>query len=99
MPRKLPTTPKSRVRSALRQVWLRSRERAARLKQSKNTCESCGRKASQAKGKELAVYVHHVDGIGNWDEVLNAVYEQILVTPEKLRCLCKECHEKEHTHE
>ena len=32
MGKKLLTTPRSRVKAALRQVWLRSRERAAALK-------------------------------------------------------------------
>lgn len=96
MGKKLPNTPRSRVRAALRQVFLRSRERAAALKRESNTCEHCKRKASKAKGKELSVEVHHRSGILNWNEIIDLVYEQLLCDPSLLEVLCKECHDKEH---
>jgi 5-methylcytosine-specific restriction endonuclease McrA len=91
--RKLPTTPRSRVRSALRQVWLRSRERQAAIKRDRYTCQSCGRKRSVAKGLEFDVGVHHKQGIGNWEKVIDAVFEEILCDPKFLETLCQECHD------
>ncbi len=74
MSKRLPNTPRSTVRAALRQLWLRSRERAAALKRDQYTCQVCGRKQSKAKGKEFDVQVHHKDGIGNWEQVIDSVY-------------------------
>ncbi len=88
-------TPKSQIKSALRMLWLRSRERAAAVKRDGNTCTKCGAKNSRAKGKEVYVEVHHLDGISNWEEIYDAVYKNLLVDPDKLVCLCKECHKEE----
>lgn len=96
MGKKLASTPRSRVRQALRQLWLRSRERAAALKRENNTCQHCKRKASKAKGKEFSVLVHHLDGIANWDVIIDTVFEFLLCDPSMLEVLCKECHDKEH---
>ena len=96
MGRRLPHTPKSRIASALRNLWLRSRERAAALKREGNCCERCGVKASKAKGREVQVVVHHRDGIDNWSEVVQVIREKILCDPERLEVLCVECHQKEH---
>ena len=95
MGRKLPSTPRSRVRGALRQLWLRSRERAARLKSDAYTCTVCGRKQSRAKGYEQYVEVHHCRGIGNWDKVIDLIYEEILCSPDKLKTVCPACHDEE----
>ena len=89
---KKPVTPRSQVRSALRRVWLRSRERAAALKRDKYTCQQCGGKQSKAKGKEFAVEVHHVEGVLNWEVVLDSVYSNLLCNPKLLETLCKDCH-------
>ena len=94
MPKKLLTTPRSRVRSAIRQLWLRSRERAAALKAQGYCCQSCGAKQSKAKGKEVFVEVHHKNGIGNWDKVIDLIFEQILCPPELLEVLCPDCHDE-----
>lgn len=94
--RKLPTTPRSRVRSALRTVWLRSRERAAKLKQAGNCCERCGVKASKAKGREVSVHVHHRNGITGWEKVIDLVFAELLVDPVLLEAICVECHKAEH---
>lgn len=96
MGKKLPTTPRSRVRAALRQLFLRSRERAACLKAAGHKCQRCGVKASVAKGKEQKIEVHHLDGVQNWEEIFRGVYEYLLVAPEKMECLCPKCHEAEH---
>ena len=95
--RKLPTTPRSRVRAALRQLYLRSRERAARLKLAGNCCERCKVKASKAKGREVSVQVHHTSGhIGNWEQVIDLVYQELLVDPSLLEVVCVDCHKAEH---
>lgn len=92
-----PGTPRSRVRSALRQLWLRSRERAAALKRDQYTCWRCQRKQSKARGKEFKVGVHHMKGIGNWEVVIDLVFAEILCNPTILKTLCDECHKKEST--
>lgn len=94
--KRLPTTPRSKVRSALRQLWLRSRERAAALKAAGYCCEECGRKQSKAKGREFKVEVHHRDEILNWDALLEYVYRHLLCPSDRLEVLCEECHEKIH---
>ncbi len=94
--RKLPTTPRSRVRAALRQLYLRSRERAARLKLAGNSCERCGVKASKAKGREVGVQVHHREGIAQWEKIIDLIFEQLLVDPSLLEVVCVDCHKAEH---
>jgi len=94
--RKLPTTPRSKVRAALRQLWLRSRERAAALKASGYCCEECGVKQSRRKGQEVKVQVHHLDEIVNWDALIDYVYRHLLCSPDRLEVMCKECHAKLH---
>lgn len=96
MGKKLPTTPRSRVRAALRQLWLRSRERAAALKREQNTCQACKRKASRAKGKEFGVEVHHIGKICNWEAIIDQIFEQLLCDPALLEVLCKQCHNIKH---
>lgn len=93
MSRKKPQTPRSRVRASLRQLWLRSRERAAAIKAESNTCEECNRKGSVAKGREIKIEVHHRDGSG-LDEIVDKVYEKLLCNPDRLQVLCKDCHKK-----
>ena len=94
MGKKLPTTPRSRIRSALRQVFLRSRERAAVLKEAEYTC-GCGAKQSKAKGREVSVNVHHKTGIDNWNAIIDAVQEQLL-NKDDMEVLCKSCHDERH---
>ncbi len=93
MGKKLPYTPNSRIRAALRQLWLRSRERAIALKEAKYTCAECGIKQSKVKGKETKVEVHHRDNI-RWEGVFDFIRERILQDKSKLQVLCKECHKK-----
>lgn len=93
MKRKDDMTPRSKVRQALRQLSLRSRERAAALKRDKYTCQKCGVKQSKAKGKEISVEVHHKRGIGNWEAVIDMIYKEILCDPQFMEVLCAECHD------
>jgi 5-methylcytosine-specific restriction endonuclease McrA len=92
--KKRPNTPKSQIRSALRRLWMRSRERVATLKRDGYCCQECGKKQSKARGREVAVVVHHLDGI-NWDGLVELVAKRLLQDPGKLTTLCVECHEKE----
>ena len=93
MGKRLPTTPRSRVRACLRQLWLRSRERAAARKRDGYTCQmhGCGKKQSRAKGKEVYVEVHHIDGI-QWEKLIDLVYEMLLCDPKDLITVCEDCH-------
>ena len=93
---RLPVTPKGKIVAALRQLWLRSRERAEAMKQQKYTCKNCGVKQSTAKGKEVKVCVHHKHGI-DWDGIAELIRERILQTPEQLEVLCIECHKLHHS--
>lgn len=95
MGRKLESTPRSRVRSAIRQLWLRSRERRAATKREGNCCEECGRKGSAAKGREVKIEVHHREGI-EWERVVDYVYRHVLVHPDALEVLCEDCHDRRH---
>ena len=94
MGKRLPYTPNSRIRSVLRQLFLRSRERAAAIKRDKYTCRKCGLKQSRAKGREAYVEVHHRDGVMNWEALFQAVRQFLLCHPDLLETLCEECHDK-----
>lgn len=78
---------------ALRQLWLRSRERAAALKRDKYTCKKCGAKQSRAKGKEIKVEVHHMNGI-EWEKIIDYVFCYLLCDPKELETVCLDCHKK-----
>ena len=95
MGKKLPYTPNGRIKSALRQLWLRSRERAKRLKLDNYTCQRCGGKQSKAKGREFKVEVHHKRGVCNWDAIYEVIRQYLLCDAEHLETLCKDCHKKE----
>ena len=91
MGKRKPTTPRSRVRSALRQCWLRSRERAAALKRDNYTCVDCNIRQTKAKGREVSVEVDHLDGV-DWERLIDLVYKRLLVSPDRLETVCKSCH-------
>ena len=93
MGKKLPYTPASKIRQALRLVWLRSRERAAALKRTGYCCSRCGVKQSVAKGREVKLEVHHTDGI-DWDGLLADIRKRLLPDPSRLEPMCKACHDK-----
>lgn len=96
MGRRIPNTPRSRIKNVLRQLWLRSRERAAAMKREHYTCQGCGLKQSKAKGREVEVQAHHADGI-DWDGIVDVIAERVLQEPSRLVVLCKACHEGRHT--
>ena len=96
MGKRLPSTPRSRVRACLRQLWLRSRERASAIKRENGCCEGCGGKQSKAKGKEFKIEVHHINGVPNWEHLIDEVYRHILCDSKELQVMCKPCHDKEH---
>lgn len=93
MGRRLPNTPRSKVRAAIRQLWLRSRERAKSLKETGYCCKKCGIKQSVAKGREVKLEVHHDPPI-DWDGIIDLIFERILNVPQYP--LCKDCHKEEH---
>ncbi|MEN6404017.1 MAG: hypothetical protein ABFD94_18890 [Armatimonadia bacterium] len=93
MPRKLPTTPRSRIRNALRMLWMRSRERGLAVKAASNTCMDCGRKGSKAIGREVKIEVHHRHGI-DWDGLIDLIAARLL--QQEYDVLCSACHEKRH---
>ena len=96
MGRRLPGTPRSKVRAALRQLSLRSRERAAAMKRAGYCCERCGIKQSKAKGKEVAINGHHREGVGNWEIVIDLIFQELLCDPSTWEILCVPCHKAEH---
>lgn len=93
MSKKLERTPQSRIRAALRQLWLRSRERAKALKRDGYSCQECGKKLSKAKGREVRVEVHHKKEI-EWENIILFIYKYLLIDPEGLVTLCPDCHKK-----
>lgn len=95
MGKRLPHTPTSQIRSAIRKLWLRSRERACALKREKYCCERCGIKQSKRKGKEVSVQVHHKNGI-DWQEVIDYIRNNVLCKPEDLEIVCDNCHKEHH---
>lgn len=95
MSKKLPTTPRSKVRAAIRQLWLRSRERACAIKRDNYSCVHCGVKQSKKKGFEQKVEVHHLDGI-EWDNIIDYIFRHVLVDPKGLETICPKCHDHEH---
>lgn len=95
MGKKLPSTPRSRVTAALRNVWLRSRERAAAIKRENGCCQVCGKKQSSAKGREVKLEVHHLNGV-QWQQIIDKVYKELLCDPKHLMVLCKDCHKEVH---
>lgn len=96
--KKLPHTPNNQIKSALRQLSLRSRERAATVKRDNNTCQKCGVKGSKAKGKEVKTTVHHINGV-KWTKIIEFIRKELLVNPDKMIVLCEDCHKEGHKDE
>jgi predicted HNH restriction endonuclease len=90
---KLPHTPQSQIKSALRKLFLRSREHHTVLKRSGYCCERCGIKQTKPKDKEkwVIIEVHHRKGM-NWPELIRLVREYLLCPAEDMEALCKKCH-------
>jgi len=86
------------IRSALRRLWLRSRERSAALRAAGYCCARCGRKASRARGRSCVIEVHHVAPV-DWGLLEEAIRALLLVPHEQLIPLCRDCHAAEHSGE
>ena len=95
MGKKLSYTPNSQIRSALRKLWLRSRERRAAIVRTGNKCENCHVKASRAKGREVVIDVHHMRA-PNWDRIFKVIRDELLVDPDELKPMCEVCHDEHH---
>jgi len=79
----------------LRQIFLRSRERANCLKRDKYTCCDCGVKQSKKKDHVVKVCVHHINTIDeHWQKIIDLVYKYILCDVDELQTLCIDCHNK-----
>ena len=94
----LTETPKGRIVSAIRRLWMQSPERAAALKRTGYRCAGCGAKQSAAKDHELSLEVHHNMPIGpdHWDEMVDLIRKYVLVRPDFLTPLCPDCHDAVH---
>ena len=96
--KRLPHTPQSKIRAALRLLFMRSREHQAALKKASRKCEGCGVKGSEAKGRVVKLEVHHRLGI-DWANIFRFIRATLLCPPEDMRVLCKPCHAREHGEE
>ena len=85
-------TPNSIIKSALRRLWLRSRERSSALRRDKYSCRCCGVKQSRAKDREVYVEVHHRKGILQWKRIFKFIRKELLCDPEDLITWCDACH-------
>jgi predicted HNH restriction endonuclease len=95
MGKKLPHTPQSQIKGALRSLFLRSREHSAVLKRSGNSCECCGKKKSVAKGREVKLEVHHLETLA-WPQLIEHIRRHLLCDPSKMMALCQSCHKQVH---
>ena len=94
-PRPKAPRPVAQAKSAIRAAWMRSRERGAALKRDGYRCQGCGVKKSTAKGREVKVIVHHIDGV-RWQGTFHEAAGDMFCDPSRLMTLCPDCHEKEH---
>lgn len=96
------STPRGRVKNALRLLSLRCRERAEAMKRAGYACGRCGAKKCTAAGREVRVEAHHCDPIAAenaMNRIIDMVFEYVLVPPERWEIMCQECHTKEHAKE
>ena len=90
-------TLRSVIKGNLRRLFVRSKERAFALKREGYCCEVCKAKQSKAKGREVALEVHHRSGkITNWAHLIDEIQKELLCNPNNLKVLCEGCHGKEH---
>jgi hypothetical protein len=81
------------LKGKLRQIFLQSKERSFAVKRDHYTCQICGAKQSTAKGREVKIQVHHLNGI-DWNGFVDRFMEQVLCDPKYLQTLCTYCHKK-----
>jgi hypothetical protein len=79
-------------------IWLRCPERYNALKETAQCCCTCGVKKSQAKGRVVKMYVHHLHR-PNWERILQVLKEELFSEPIYLWPLCVECHDDLHDDE
>lgn len=94
-PRPKVPRPVAQAKSAIRGAWMRSRERGEALKRDGYKCQVCGVKKSTAKGREIKVIVHHIDGV-RWTGTFHEAAGDMFCDASRLITLCPSCHEKEH---
>ena len=89
MGKKLPPwrTKRVVVYKALYKLWMYSNERKAALKAEGCQCEECNTTDN--------IHVHHRDGT-SLKAVVDLIYEILLVHPDKLEVLCRDCHGNRH---
>jgi predicted HNH restriction endonuclease len=87
-------TKKTHIVRHLRLMWLQSNERSQALKNANYSCQSCGVKQSKKKDHIQKIEVHHKEGIGNWDKVIELIRSEILCSPDQLMVLCPDCHDR-----
>lgn len=89
-------TPDGIIRSSLRLLFMKSREKGAATRRDKNTCQTCGAKGSVAKGKEVKTECHHTIGTEgrdiDWQRIYAVIREELLCSSDELTILCKPCH-------
>lgn len=83
----------TRLRQALRQVWLRSPMRYAVIKRSrvapgKNQCESC-----QTIVPTKEIRVDHIVACGSLKGDVSGFVARLFVEPDGMQALCKPCHD------
>lgn len=88
-------TSNSKIKSCLQRLFMWSKERTTAAKEQDRTCNVCGKKKSQAKGKEVKVEAHHIRET-NWNRIYDVIREELLVNPKRLQILCVDCHAKVH---
>jgi len=93
--KRLPYTPTSVIKNALRRLWLHSREHSAALKLAGYRCAMCGVKQSRAKNKKQTIEIHHIPGV-DWDGIIRLIRVHLLMDTQHLKALCPECHKKVH---
>jgi hypothetical protein len=93
-----PISTNSWIKSNLRRMFLRSSEHSAAMKRTNYCCEICGTKQSKAKGREVSVHVHHIDGV-DWPSLCAEVRRTLLCDPSRMRPLCKKDHDALHEKE
>ena len=88
-------TKKAVIVALLRRLFFWSRERASALKRDKHSCQVCG--ARKKYGAKIAC--HHISGRIDFDKIIGVIRDELLVPPEKMIVLCKDCHASLHKKE
>lgn len=90
------------IRSGLRRMSLRCREKSEALKRAGYSCCKCGVKRSVARGHEEQVECHHCNPVAEHDGmniIIAAIRKYLIVPPEEWEPLCPRCHAEEHAKE